>query len=178
MTSRLSDEEINELLSALWLEHGGMLTKMSCGILRDWHMAEDTVNEALTALGESLAGGEVVEDPLAWMKTAVYNQTISRGRKETSHRLRTDKLAVLAKESAFTAFEEDVGETDFSDLDPEAVRAALHSLPARQQEVIGLRLFMELSIQETAERMECAENVVRMTQSRAIRTLRTLLTPL
>lgn len=56
------------------------------------------------------------------------------------------------------------------------VRAALESLPDRQREIIELRL-SGLSMREIAEIQNTSENAVKVAQSRAYKTLRTVLSP-
>lgn len=51
----------------------------------------------------------------------------------------------------------------------------LHELPQRQREALLLRYFEDLSIQDTAEAMNCAAGTVKATVHQALRTLRTRL---
>ena len=52
------------------------------------------------------------------------------------------------------------------------LRAGLDDLPDRQREAIVLRFFEDLSVEETAAAMNCAEGTVKATVHQALRTLR------
>jgi RNA polymerase sigma-70 factor (ECF subfamily) len=53
-----------------------------------------------------------------------------------------------------------------------ALRAVLEQLPPRQREAIFLRFFADLSVQETAEAMHCAEGTVKATVFQGLRWLK------
>ena len=55
------------------------------------------------------------------------------------------------------------------------LRALLDDLPERQREAIALRFFEELSVEETAKAMNCAEGTVKATVHQALRSLKTKL---
>jgi RNA polymerase sigma-70 factor, ECF subfamily len=55
------------------------------------------------------------------------------------------------------------------------LRAGLNELPDRQREAIVLRFFEDLSVEETAAAMHCAEGTVKATVHQALRALRTRL---
>jgi RNA polymerase sigma factor (sigma-70 family) len=48
----------------------------------------------------------------------------------------------------------------------------LGELPQRQREVVVLRFFEELSVEETAAAMDCAQGTVKATLHQALRALR------
>jgi RNA polymerase sigma-70 factor (ECF subfamily) len=58
-----------------------------------------------------------------------------------------------------------------------ALRAVLGDLPDRQREAVVLRFFEDLSVDETARVMGCAEGTVKATIHQAIRSLRKRLQP-
>lgn len=59
----------------------------------------------------------------------------------------------------------------------EAVRAVLSDLPDRQREAIVLRFFEDMSVEQTAATMGCAEGTVKATVHQALRSLKQRLTP-
>lgn len=56
-----------------------------------------------------------------------------------------------------------------------ALRAVMADLPDRQREAIALRFFEDLSVDETARAMGCAQGTVKATVHQALRSLRTRL---
>ena len=54
----------------------------------------------------------------------------------------------------------------------ERIRALLEMLPERQREVVMLRYFEELSVEETARAMGCAEGTVKASLFQALRALK------
>ena len=63
---------------------------------------------------------------------------------------------------------DDAAESEHASL----LRAGLDDLPDRQREAIVLRFFEDLSVEETASAMSCAEGTVKATVHQALRTLR------
>jgi RNA polymerase sigma factor (sigma-70 family) len=59
----------------------------------------------------------------------------------------------------------------------DAVLAALRRLPARQREVVALRVFLDLDVESTARQLAIAPGTVRAHLSRAVATLRDELAP-
>lgn len=60
--------------------------------------------------------------------------------------------------------------------DAAALRTVLAGLPQRQREVVTLRYLESMSVQQTAEVMQCAQGTVKATLFAALRTLRGRLT--
>lgn len=56
-----------------------------------------------------------------------------------------------------------------------AIRAAVATLPRRQRAVLVLRYYGDLSVEETAETLGCAQGTVKSLTHRAIASLRTAL---
>ena len=52
------------------------------------------------------------------------------------------------------------------------IRSVLAGLPERQREVVALRYFEELSVEETAKAMDCAPGTVKATLHQALRAIR------
>ncbi len=52
------------------------------------------------------------------------------------------------------------------------LREALSELPERQREALALRFFEDLSVEQTADAMKCAEGTVKATVHQALRALR------
>jgi RNA polymerase sigma factor (sigma-70 family) len=75
------------------------------------------------------------------------------------------------KETALTNHDAASADNQRTGLDP-AVLTALRRLPARQREVIVLRVFLDLDVDTTARQLGIAPGTVRAHQSRAMTALR------
>lgn len=62
-----------------------------------------------------------------------------------------------------------------SDITRSAVRAQLAALPSRQRQTLVLRFFADLSVETTAEVMQCSVGTVKSQTAKGLATLRTLL---
>jgi RNA polymerase sigma factor (sigma-70 family) len=81
-----------------------------------------------------------------------------------------------SKETALTG--DDIAATDSQGIGLDAaLLTALRRLPARQREVIVLRVFLDLDIDTTARQLGIAPGTVRAHQSRAMTALRNELAP-
>ena len=88
--------------------------------------------------------------------------------REAKHRRLTagdDDLDQLAVERSSTGSIETHEETDM-------VKRILQTLPDRQREALTLRFFEDLSVEQTAAAMGCAEGTVKATVHQALRALR------
>jgi RNA polymerase sigma factor (sigma-70 family) len=81
-----------------------------------------------------------------------------------------------SKETALTSDDMAAAESQGTGLDA-AVLTALRRLPARQREVIALRVFLDLDIDTTARQLGIAPGTVRAHLSRAMTALRSELAP-
>lgn len=104
--------------------------------------------------------------PTAWVVRTALNAGISRWRRSRREVTVADP-SLLADPPMVTE--------ESSDLDPLIV-AALKRLPARQRQVLALRLILDLDIARTAEVLDIAPGTVQAHQGRAIATLREDLT--
>jgi RNA polymerase sigma-70 factor (ECF subfamily) len=64
------------------------------------------------------------------------------------------------------------GDTAAATEQRQLIRAVLAELPERQREAVVLRFFEELSVEETAAAMNCAEGTVKATIHQALRSLK------
>lgn len=125
-------------------------------------LAEDQTAEAFARAWASWRKVSRHPAPRAWVVRTALNAGASwwhRRSKETA--LTSDDIAVA-----------DGGGTG---LDT-AVLTALRRLPARQREVIALRVFLDLDVETTASQLGIAPGTVRAHLSRAMSTLRSELT--
>jgi len=104
--------------------------------------AEDIVHDAFVRL---MAQRAAPAGAKAWLHRAVRNAAISRLRSRTRRRARERRVAA-GRTELFERREEDL-------LDARAAEGALASLPAEQREVIVLRIWAGLTLQQTADTM-------------------------
>jgi len=126
-------------------------------------LAEDQVAEAFARAWASWPKVSRHPAPRAWIVRTALNAGASawyRRNKETA--LASDDFAVADSQAA--------------GLDT-AVLTALRRLPARQREVIVLRVFLDLGIDATARQLGIAPGTVRAHLSRAMTALRGELAP-
>jgi len=126
-------------------------------------LAEDQVAEAFARAWASWHKVSHHPAPRAWVVRAALNAGASwwhRRSRETA--LTSDDVAAAGGEG--------------TGLDT-AVLAALRRLPARQREVIALRVFLDLDIDTTARQLGIAPGTVRAHLSRAMTALRGELAP-
>ncbi|MGO9887987.1 MAG: sigma-70 family RNA polymerase sigma factor [Solirubrobacteraceae bacterium] len=124
----------------------------------DMLLAEDQVAEAFARAWVSWRRVSRHPAPRAWVVRTALNAGASRWRRPNRELPLTDS-DVAAPASAETGLDA-------------RVLAALRRLPARQREVIALRVFLDLDIETTARQLEIAPGTVRAHLSRAVTTLR------
>ena len=132
----------------------------------DQDTAQDLVDEAFARACASWRKVSRHPAPAAWVVRTALNENISRWRR----RRREVAVPDLAK------FADLPGECGTSALDPR-VMAALLRLPARQRQVIALRVFLDLDTDRTAEVLGVAPSTVKAHLSRALGALRDDLIP-
>jgi RNA polymerase sigma factor (sigma-70 family) len=123
----------------------------------DWQSAEDLVHDVL---GDAYRGWDrigVYEDPVSWGRRAVLNRTVSRWRSK-------GREARALRRLGGRRLEEASSEPAFAD---DQLWSAIRRLPSRQQQVVLLLWFEELSVAEVAATLECGPETVRTHWRRA-----------
>lgn len=131
-------------------------------LLRDPHAAEDATQEtALRVLRDlqRFSGGSTFR---TWSLGIALN--VCREMRRRAARSRTLPIDAAAQQAT----------TPTTNEDEQWLLAMLDNLTDRQREVVVLRYFEQLSIAETAARMDCAGGTVKATLSQALRKLRDL----
>lgn len=134
----------------------------------DRDKAQDLVDEAFA---RALASWRTVgrhPAPAAWVVRTALNERVSRWRRSRREVLVPDPGLVADPITAVTVAD--------GPVDPR-IMAALARLPARQRQVIALRLFLDLDTERTAEVLGIASSTVKAHLARAIAALRDDLIP-
>jgi RNA polymerase sigma factor (sigma-70 family) len=135
----------------------------------DRDMAQELVDEAFARACASWRKVSEHPAPAAWVVRTALNENISRWRRRRREVAVPDpgKFADLASADA----------ADGSAVDPR-IMAALMRLPARQRQVVALRMFLDLDTDRTAEVLGVAPSTVKAHLARAIGALRDDLVPI
>jgi len=123
-------------------------------------VAEDLVSEAFARAWASWRRVSRHPAPQAWVVRTALNVHVSRWRRRRREIAWTD-LDVADGVDAMSAADGDG-----------AVFAALDSLPARQRQVVALRILLDLDVETTAATLGIAPGTVKAHLSRALATLR------
>ncbi len=134
----------------------------------DRDTAQDLVAEAFARAWASWRTVSRHPAPAAWVVRTALNAGISRWRRR--------RREVPVPDLALVADRPVSGEVSGSSVDP-SVMAALLRLPARQRQVVALRLFLDLDTAGTAQVLGIAPGTVQAHLGRALATLRDDLVP-
>ena len=141
--------------------------------LRDHEHSLDAVQEALVKIYNARSRWEPRAQPFTWAYRIVANHCIDLLRK--SRAMQTESLDDYDSPHARNL-------QDPNAIDPEravglgelgdVLRQALHELPEPQREILIMRHFEEMSLQEIAEARSCPLGTVKSALHRATRSLR------
>jgi len=134
----------------------------------DYDAAQELVDEAFARACASWRKVSRHPAPAAWVVRTALNVNVSRWRRRRREVAVPDLGAVADLSTAHEAAD--------SPVDP-TIMAALLRLPARQRQVVALRLFLDLDTGRTAEVLGIAPGTVTAHLARAIAALRHDLMP-
>jgi RNA polymerase sigma factor (sigma-70 family) len=134
----------------------------------DRDVAQELVDEAFARAWASWRSVSRHPAPAAWVVRTALNAGVSRWRK----RRREVPLPEPCKVADLTAGQQATDRT----LDPR-IMAALTRLPARQRQVVTLRLLLDLDTSRTAKALGISPSAVKAHLARAIAALRSDLIP-
>ena len=135
--------------------------KAVTAVVGDVHVAEDLASEAFARAWTSWGNVRRHPAPRAWVVRTALNLGVSWWR-------RRREVPLAGHDSAAPG--------DMSGVDPSLI-AALRKLPARQREVLALRIFLDLDTETTAKVIGIAPGTVTAHLSRAVSALRRDLPP-
>jgi RNA polymerase sigma factor (sigma-70 family) len=137
-------------------------------IVGDQDSAQELVAEAFARACASWRTLSKHPAPAAWVVRTALNLNISRWRRRRREVPVPDPGLLAGRPEAATAAQDPV--------DPQ-IMAALLRLPARQRQVIALRLILDLDTNGTAQVLGITPNTVMAHMARALATLRSDLVP-
>ncbi|MEU6072565.1 SigE family RNA polymerase sigma factor [Micromonospora sp. NPDC047074] len=135
---------------------------LMCG---DWHQGDDIVQRVLTELYRNWPRARRADNLNALVRTMLLRRLIDDRRRGWARVLLTDLLPERPAPAAPDATER---------LD---VVAALRRIAPRQRAVLVLRFFQDLTVEETAQALDCAPGTVKSQTAKGLATLRRLLAP-
>jgi RNA polymerase sigma-70 factor, ECF subfamily len=168
----IDETNVEAAIAALVDEYAGTLYRVAYSVLRNTADAEDAVQETyLRVLRHRDSLGEI-RDPRVWLVRIVWNVVLDRKRRAKT-RPETDDVADLARllPSTDLSAEERVASAQHH----AAVLCAVDQLPAKEQRVLILSAFEELSSVEIAQILGTTESTVRSRLFRARNLLSALL---
>ncbi len=142
----------------------GRLHRTAYLLCGDWHVAEDLVQEAVASAALHWRRIERMGNPDAYVRRILINQIGQHWRRRSTHERPANALPEAV-----------VGDGSRERAARDELLTALRSLPPRQRAAVVLRYFDQLSEIETAEALDCSVGTVKSSTSRALATLRRVL---
>ena len=131
----------------------------------DWHRADDLVQATITRLYVKWWRARTADSLDAYVRAMLVRQFLGEQRTGWRSRVRVT---------------DSVPETAGADVDMDArvdVRRALAVVPPRQRATLVLRFYCDLTVEQTAEILECSTGNVKSQTSRGLDALRRILGP-
>ncbi len=154
-------------LAALYAEHRLSLARLALLLVDDLAAAEDVVHDAFIALQQHQRRLRYPAAAIGYLRTTVVNNARSVLRKRQTIR----RHLSLAREITAEAADSELLLAD----EQRQVLAAVRRLPRRQQEVLVLRYWSELSEADIAETLGISRGAVKSNASRGLDKLETIL---
>lgn len=139
--------------------------RFAVSLLRDADLAREATQETAARFLAALPTYRGQSTPSTWSMGIVLNVVREIRRRENAAP-DARRLAGAAKEAVDPLDHASTGEEN------SMLRASLRELPERQQEAVVLRFFEDLSVEQTAEVMQCAPGTVKATVHHALKALR------
>jgi RNA polymerase sigma-70 factor (sigma-E family) len=148
---------------ALYQLHWRSMVRLAVLLVDDVPSAEDVVQDAFVSLHRNAGGLRDPNAATAYLRTSVVNLSRSVIRRRQTAR----KHQRAAEPEAAAAADHDVLLRD----EHRAALAAVHALPRRQQEVLILRYWSDLSEAEIAQALGISAGTVKSSASRGMASL-------
>ncbi len=134
-------------------------------LCQDWHRADDLVQATITRLYVHWARASALDHTDAYARTILVREFLGEQRSGWVRRV---------------SLHAEAPDRPGPPPDPDAaldVRAALSALPARQRATLVLRFYCDLSVEQTAELLDCSAGTVKSQTAKGIAALRAQLGP-
>jgi RNA polymerase sigma-70 factor (ECF subfamily) len=163
---RLSAEEADALFHALLAERQQEILAMVCGIVRDFHAAQDVTQETFIELHHFLLHKKVDSRLIGWLRRVAYNRSLEllRKRKKRPPTVSLDETPEAAAVAILP--------TPEKSEHCQKLALALGRLPDRQREVFEMRAMDDLPFEDIATRLRMNTATVRSTYHRVYLHLR------
>jgi RNA polymerase sigma-70 factor (sigma-E family) len=146
-------------------QRGDALLRFAYVLTGSRHLAEDVVQEVLVRILARWRGMSHVEQPDAYLRTAIVRQFVSWRRLRARHEV---PLGAVTEAAAPT-------DTAGGHAARDEVWRALATLPPKQRAVLVLRFYEDLSDAQIADVLGCQPSTVRVHASRGLARLRGLM---
>jgi RNA polymerase sigma-70 factor (ECF subfamily) len=168
----VASEAAEVAIAALVEEYAGTLYRVAYSVLRNTADAEDAVQETYLRVLRHRDSLAEIRDPRVWLVRIVWNVVLDRKRRSKT-RPETDDIADLARllPACGLSAEDRVASAQHH----ERVLRAVEKLPAKEQRVLILSAFEELSSVEIAQVLGTTESTIRSRLFRARKLLSGLL---
>jgi RNA polymerase sigma-70 factor (sigma-E family) len=165
MVGRIGDPAptADQVVERLYAAHWNGLVRLATLLTRDASVAEEIVQDAFVALHQRWAGLDDPDAAAGYLRTSVIN----RSRSALRHRGVEERYRQPAPPEPAGPEERAV-----QALQDAAVLAALRTLSRRQQEVLVLRYYADLSEQDIAQTLGMSRGAVKSHAHRGIAALR------
>ncbi|HEU5270943.1 MAG TPA: sigma-70 family RNA polymerase sigma factor [Jatrophihabitans sp.] len=154
-------------LAALYSEHRLSLARLAVLLVDDMATAEDVVHDAFIALQQHQSRLRNPDAAIGYLRTTVVNRARSVLRKRQTVRRHLSLVRDSYAEAADSELLLAEGQRE--------VLAAVRQLPRRQQEVLALRYWANLSEAEIAEALGISKGAVKSNASRGMDKLEAML---
>lgn len=153
--------------AALLREFQDVWFRMCVSLLRDAELARDATQETALRFLKQLPAFRGESQLRTWSLGIAIN--VCRELRRRHGRPLPEPMRLVADDQADEPGPDRAAETAEAAA---GVRAMLKDLPERQREVVMLRFFEELSVEETAAAMDCAPGTVKATLHQALKALK------
>lgn len=144
--------------AAFYAAHSETVTRALAVTLGDGELASDAMNEAMTRAYQRWSKISAYDNPAGWVYRVGMNWSLSWKRKRRRERDRPVQFAAAT--------------TDL-ELRDDSLDAALDGLTVDHRSVVVCRIYLDWSVEETAEALDIAPGTVKSRLARALTTLRT-----